>query len=581
MQPQSDGFLQIRRNDALVRVAALLGPRMVVGRSPDVDVVLESDTVSRQHLELIRDDGGRWWARDLGSRNGTAINGKQIANHRLSYGDVIQVEDYILVYVATPGATASAVRKPVTAEGPASSTRLTMIDSPVGAVRSLRELGAPKIDASQLSRLIALSGELLATESDSARLGELCSLMIGRDLRGTAAMALRVRRSGDEDAELILPPFLANPAAEPPHISRTMLRSVLSTGTPVVASTASAGTKDLLKLSVVVQSMSAVAVPIGGDTESLEVLYVTFPSNYGTAEWLALISLACELYRQADNAWDARKAAQEQAILEEELERARDIQTRLVPDDFHLGQLDIGFGFEACKWVGGDYVDALPLHDGRVLITIMDVCGKGLEAALIAAGLHTTVHVLVDQGIALAPLVRALNRYLCDTLPAASFVTMCSLVIDPQTGAMEQVNCGHPPPLIAGAGGQVREVTTHDHAPLGFLDVDAEVVVTRDVLPRDHLLVLYTDGLSELLDEADRMLGVEGLSVFLGQIARQVRDASATRLAGDLRGALADYRGRAVSSDDTSFVLVLRTVPHMLRTGPQRAAMQIPNLRGE
>ncbi|MEZ4452703.1 MAG: SpoIIE family protein phosphatase [Nannocystaceae bacterium] len=575
---QSDGFLQIRRNDALVRVAALSGPRMVVGRSPDVDVVLESDTVSRQHLELIRDEGGRWWARDLGSRNGTAINGKHISNHRLAYGDVIQVEDYILIYVATPNAGQSAIRKPITAEGP--STRLTIIDSPVGAVRSLRELGAPKIDASQLSRLITLSGELLATESDAERLGELCSLMIGRDLRGTAAMALRARRSGDEDPELILPPFLATPGAEPPHISRTMLRSVLSTGTPVVASTASGGNKDLLKLSVVVQSMSAVAVPIGGDTDHLEILYVTFPTNYGTAEWLALISLACELFRQADNAWDARKAAQEQAILEEELERARDIQTRLVPADFHLGQLDIGFGFEACKWVGGDYVDALPLHDGRVLITIMDVCGKGLEAALIAAGLHTTVHVLVNQGVALAPLVRSLNRYLCETLPAASFVTMCSLVIDPQTGAMEQVNCGHPPPLIAGPSGQVREVTTHDHAPLGFLDVDAEVVVTRDVLPRDHLLVLYTDGLSELLDESDRMLGVEGLSVFLGQLARNVRDASATRLATDLRGVLADYRGRAVSSDDTSFVLVLRTVPQMMRTGPQRAATLIPNLRG-
>ncbi|HGG57364.1 MAG TPA: serine/threonine-protein phosphatase, partial [Nannocystis exedens] len=305
--------------------------------------------------------------------------------------------------------------------------------------------------------------------------------------------------------------------------------------------------------------------------EHLDVLYVTFPRNYATAEWLALCSLAGELYRQADAAWVARNAAQEQAILEEELERAHDIQTRLVPDDFILGQLDIGFGFEACKWVGGDYVDALPLHDGRVLITVMDVCGKGLEAALIAAGLHTTVHVLVHEGLGLASLVSSLNRYLCETLPVASFVTMCALVIDPLTGVIEHVNCGHPPPFIAGKRGGVREITIHEHAPLGFLDVDEEIVVTRDQLADEHVLVLYTDGLSELLDEREQMLCVEGLSTLISEVARGVCYASATELAAVLRGALADYQGKAVAADDLSFILIRRVISAAKRTGPQSA----------
>ncbi len=347
---------------------------------------------------------------------------------------------------------------------------------------------------------------------------------------------------------------------------------MIAQGTPVLASTAASGNKDLLKLSIVVQAMSAVAVPIGGDGDSLDILYVTFPSNYATAEWLALASLAGELYRQADAAWVARQAAQEQAVLEEELERAHDIQTRLVPDDFRVGMLDIGFGFEACKWVGGDYVDALPLHDGRVLITVMDVCGKGLEAALVAAGLHTTVHVLVHEGLGLAPLVSSLNRYLCETLPPASFVTMCALVIDPGTGAIEHVNCGHPPPLVAGRSGAVREIAIHEHAPLGFVDVDEEIVVTHDTLPQDHALVLYTDGLSELVDENDQMLCVEGLSALIGEVGAASRSASATSLASSLRGALAAYQGTAVAADDLSFILVLRTAASAMRTGPLRAA---------
>lgn len=561
-------FLQIRRGDAPPRVVGLLGTRMVAGRSPEVEIVLESDTVSRQHMELVKDESGHWWVRDLHSRNGTIVNGARVNSHRLSFGDVIQVEDYFLTFSRSPSEAAGA-RRP---SADASLSRLTVVDGNVGPVRSLRELGAPKIDASQLSHLIGLSAELLATEEADARVRILCELMIGKDMHGTAAMAIRADRRGVDEPVLLRPPALAS-GSDAPHISRTVLRAVLASGSPVVASTSDSGGKDLLKLSVVVRAMSAVAVPIGGDEGHLDLLYVTLPSNFGTAEWLALVSLAGELYRQAETTWAARLKAEAQAVFEEELERAHDIQTRLVPRDFQSGQLDVGFGYEACKWVGGDYVDALPLRDGRVLITVMDVCGKGLEAALIAAGLHTTVHVLVYEGLGLAALVRSLNRYLCETLPAASFVTMCALVIDPATGAIEQVNCGHPPPMIASPSGVVREIETFDLAPLGFLDVDAEIVVTRDRLDRDHLLALYTDGLSELLDESDRMLGVEGLGTFLGALARDARSAAATQIAARLRDLLADYRGIAVPSDDASYIIVLRSQPSTTRTGPHRIAV--------
>jgi serine phosphatase RsbU (regulator of sigma subunit) len=546
----SGAVLQIRRGDTPPRVVPLEGERMIVGRSPKIEVVLESDTVSRQHMELVKDDQGNWWVRDLHSRNGTLVNGARVVSHRLSYGDVIQVEDYFLTYAGVPG---EAARRPTVA------ARLTMVDGPIGPVRSLRELGAPKIDASQLSRLIALGGELLATEEADARVRILCELMVDRDMHGTAALAIRIDRAGAEEPALLRPPSLAA-GKETPHISRTVLRAVLASGAPVVASTFDGG-KDLLKMSLMVEAMSAVAVPIGGAEGHLDTLYVTLPSNYGTAEWLALVSLAGELYRQAESTWAARRQAEAQAVLEEELGRARDIQTRLVPRDFHTGKLDVGFAYEACKWVGGDYVDALPLRDGRLLITVMDVCGKGLEAALIAAGLHTTVHVLVHEGLGVGALVRSLNRYLCATLPAGVFVTMCSLVIDPDTGAIEHVNCGHPPPMIADAGGALREVDTFEQAPLGFLDVDAEIVVTRDRLEHGELLVLYSDGLSELLDEQDHMLGVEALAAYVTAVARDSATSSATQLGARLRERLAAYRGNAVPADDASFILVLRPQP--------------------
>ncbi len=543
----------------------MVGERMIVGRSPKIEVVLESDTVSRQHMELVKDDAGLWWVRDLHSRNGTLVNGARVVSHRLSYGDVIQVEDYFLTYVRMPGEVAG--------KRPIGAGHLTMVDGPVGQLRSLRDLGAPKIDASQLSRLIALGGELLATAEADDRIRILCDLMVSGDMHGTSALAIRIDRSGVQEPALLRPPSLA-PGKETPHISRTVLRTVLASGAPVVASTYDGG-KALLKLSMVMEAMSAVAVPIGGDEGHLDTLYVTLPSNYGTAEWLALVSLAGELYRQAESTWVARRQAEAQAVLEEELGRARDIQTRLVPRDFHTGKLDVSFDYEACKWVGGDYVDALPLRDGRLLITVMDVCGKGLEAALIAAGLHTTVHVLVHEGLGVAALVRSLNRYLCSTLPAGVFVTMCSLVIDPETGEIEQVNCGHPPPMIATPGGALREVETFEQAPLGFLDGDAEIVVTRDRLDHGQLLALYTDGLSELLDERDHMLEVEGLAALVAAVAVDGATSSATQLATRLRARLAAYRGAAVPADDASFILVLR--PSVSSPSPTLSASRSPS----
>lgn len=557
------GFLQIRRGDAPPRLLPLTGDRLVGGRSPDIEIVFESDTVSRNHMELVKDEAGDWWVRDLRSRNGTLVNGARITAHRLSYGDKIQIEDYVLTYIKSPHEPVpSRLSSPTENIG-----RLTLVEGTIGPVRSLRELGAPKIDASQLSRLIALSGQLLATEDPGDRLRLLCELMVAADLHGTAAIALRAERHGEAEPVLLRPPALLKASAEAPHISRTVLRAILQSGAPVVASTSDGG-KDLLKLSVVIRAMSAIAVPIGGDDHHLDILYVALPSNYGTAEWLALVALAGELFRQAESTWSAREAAEAQAVLEEELGRARDIQTRLVPSDFSAGSIEIGFGYEACKWVGGDYVDALRLPSGQVLIAVMDVCGKGLEAALIAAGLHTTVHVLVYEGLGLAPLVRSLNRYLCATLPPGSFVTMCAMVLDPTTGAIEQVNCGHPPPIVIDPRGGLREIETFEHAPLGFLDVEEELVVTRDRLARDHLLALYTDGLSELLDERDQMLGVEGLGAMLTALVRGGRADTATRAAGRLRELLADYRGLAVPADDASFVIVLRPTPQVARTGP-------------
>lgn len=549
------GWLQIRKDDNQVHNVHLTGTRVVIGRSPDCDVVLASDSVSRQHAELVA-HGTAWSVRDLGSRNGTGVNGTRVHGERaLTPGDVVQIDVFELVYRSEE----SSLNRP---PAPRPRTAVTMMEAGAyGPVRSLQELAPPKIDATHLSKLISFSGELLAMEDPAFRPAMLCTLMTGKTFNGTAAMLLRVaRHDAEAEPEVLHGPVLQSPTAEAPHVSRSVIKAVVTGESAVLASTKRQLGKDMVQMSMAASGLaiSAVACPVRTEAGHIDVLYVMFPGQYGTVEWLALVSLAASLYRQAEDAWAARQAAQTQALLEEELRRASEIQMRLVPQDFTQGDLDVGFGFVPSKGVGGDYVDALPTHDGRVLVTVMDVAGKGMDAALIASGLHTTVHLSVRQRLSLVDIIQTLNRHLIDTWFSSTSVTVAAAMIDPKTGRIEAVNCGHPTPIIVTADGRTRELKAFEEVPLGLVEFELQVGVDR--LAPGEMLAIYSDGLSELFNEQGAMLGVEGVTRYLGEICRAGR-RRATESATLLHQKLGAFRGRALASDDISFILALSGPP--------------------
>ena len=551
------GWLQIRKDNTMVANNHLTGSRVVIGRSPDCDVVLASDSVSRQHAELVA-HGDNWSVRDLGSRNGTGVNGVRVNGERpLQPGDVLQIDVFELLY---RGEHSSLNRPPVVR----AKNAVTMMEAAAyGPVRTLHELAPPKIDATHLSKLISFSGELLSEADAQQRQAMLCMLMTGKTFNGTAAMLLRVaRHDATAEPEVLHGPVLQGSNQEPPHVSRSVIRAVVAGESAVLASSKRQVGKDMVQMSLAVGgvAISAVACPLRTEAGHMDVLYVMFPGQYGTAEWLALVALAASLASQAETAWSAREAAQTQALLEEELRRASEIQMRLVPQDFTRGDLDIGVGFVPFKGVGGDYVDALPTADGRVLVTVMDVAGKGMDAALIASGLHTTVHLSVRQGLSLVDIIQTLNQHLIDTWFASTSVTVAAAILDPRTGRVEAVNCGHPTPLVVTADGRTRELRCHEEVPLGLIEFDLKVGVDR--LAPGEMLALYSDGLSELFDEAGAMLGVEGVTRYLAEIRRSLgARRRASEIATQLHQRLAAFRGKALASDDISFILALAGPP--------------------
>jgi phosphoserine phosphatase RsbU/P len=289
----------------------------------------------------------------------------------------------------------------------------------------------------------------------------------------------------------------------------------------------------------------------------MDLLYVTFPPEFGTPEWLALAALAAEQFQQASTVWAARRAGEQQAVIEEELRHATEIQMRLVPRQVEVPGLDVGIGFEPCRWVAGDYIDVVPLHDGRLFITVADVCGKGLQAALITATLHSAVHTGAPACQDLTEMMVRLNQYLCATLPDESFVTMIGLTLDPRTGAIECLNAGHPPAMVVAPGGEARQLQASQNIPLGFL-ADAAMEKQVDRIEPGQLLALYTDGLTEMTNEAGQMLGLDKLAEMLRELYGGAAGTAAAELSQRFKAALDGYQGNAMAQDDRTFLLIRR-----------------------
>src|SRR5690606_20927779 len=126
--------------------------------------------------------------------------------------------------------------------------------------------------------------------------------------------------------------------------------------------------------------------------------------------------------QRSDELWRLRDDYQRTSKLQYEFNLANQIQQSLVPNTTRFKGIEVSFSFQPSRSVGGDYVDVVRLKDGRILLAIADVCGKGLQAALISISLHTLIHVLIDVSPNLSSLVRSVNQHLTRYLPDHSFV---------------------------------------------------------------------------------------------------------------------------------------------------------------
>jgi sigma-B regulation protein RsbU (phosphoserine phosphatase) len=206
--------------------------------------------------------------------------------------------------------------------------------------------------------------------------------------------------------------------------------------------------------------------------------------------------------------------------LKGELEVAREIQLAMLPGGtYRAGDIEICGMTRPANTVGGDFYDVLPRPDGRIILALGDVAGKGSPAALLMALLLAVLRTLVDEALDPPALVERLNVQICRHSPSSRFITLFYAVYSPSTGALTYVNAGQNPPLIRRRDGRYERLEgtgvalgMFDHSVFGSVDT---------MLNEGETLVMYSDGITEAEDPNGQPLEEAGLELVVDRYANE------------------------------------------------------------
>jgi sigma-B regulation protein RsbU (phosphoserine phosphatase) len=235
------------------------------------------------------------------------------------------------------------------------------------------------------------------------------------------------------------------------------------------------------------------------------------------------------------------------------LEIAREIQQSMLPRAGFKAPGVEAFGMtRPANTVGGDFYDVLPQADGRLVLTLGDVAGKGSPAALLMALLLAALRTLVEERMEPAALVARLNIQICRHSPASRFITLVYGVYEPATGRLTYVNAGQNPPLIRRRDGRFDRLHGTGIA-LGLFE-HSEYAAAETTLEPGDLLVFYSDGITEAEDPSGQPLEESGLELVLERHA----DKPPAGIASEVLAAVQAHAQRARFVDDLTILAVKR-----------------------
>jgi phosphoserine phosphatase RsbU/P len=240
-------------------------------------------------------------------------------------------------------------------------------------------------------------------------------------------------------------------------------------------------------------------------------------------------------------------------VIEKEMHVAQTIQQGFLPKEAQFArEVEIIGRNISAKEVGGDYYDIVKLDDNRTFLSLGDVSGKGVPAALLMANAQAVMRSQLSRvtQLDLADIASRINQLICQFSSPGQFITALFGVMDTGEHTFTYVNAGHVPPVLLMADGTV-QAPREANLVLGILP-DFEFSVHTISLEQCRWMIIYTDGINEAMNEEDEQYGDDRLI----NLMKDNATVSATRLADVIVADIGQYRGTREQSDDITMLIV-------------------------
>lgn len=511
---QKPAQLKIVNRFGVTRLLSLGKPVFTIGRKAENDLQLLSDSVSRQHAEIVYENGA-WYLVDIGSKRGTFVNDQRIERCALQHLDRIRVggdEEQQITFLDETVECASAIFD--------STPRLTLTppvqdrERVTSANEELQKL-ARFVEVNQAFKFSMTPDDVLCLIVDAAI--EITQAERGFLMLRNAAGDLEFKVARDQNRSWLEGADFA--------MSRSVVEEAFKQNRSVIINDSSEAASHFPRESVRNLDLRSIAcIPLRRFqmTENMDtttilkrdvigVLYVDSHVIGGTISQTSirlLESLAFEATKSLESV-RLMHEEQEKKQIEQELNMARQVQVALsptafkVPDHFEIAAHNI-----PSRYVGGDFYDFIPLKENRSAFMLGDVSGKGMAAALLAAMAQGALQALFTSNLPLTEVVSSLNKVLVQRSASNRFITLFCATLAPD-GQFTYINAGHNLPILARATGETETLTTKSVLLGAFDFVEYKPRQTR--LTLGDVVVMYTDGVTEAVNAENQMFGDERL----------------------------------------------------------------------
>lgn len=495
----------------------------LIGRNQDCDVVLEPKSVSRRHAEVVRRNAD-FLIRDLGSTRGTFVDGE-----RLSHPITLLNGASVLIGEVTLRYHSQAVQ--IQAGEDDQSTVFAAIDLVVPPDRSI-PIAKPEEKLRALQQISQVFGGTLVLNE---LLDRVLAALFDIFPRASGGFVLLVdAASGTLTPEVVK---ARNGPASEVTISKTILERVLDDGQAILSKNVPGEFADSRSVSES-RIRSLMCVPVL-DQRKKPIGVVQIDSDDGRGQFEEddldlLAAVASQISVAVQNAQLHRDLVKQREI-ERELQFARQVMQALLPERPKTVEgYEFWDHYEPARHVGGDYYGFIPMigpsddrksPPRRWAIAVGDVVGKGLPAALLTARLSAEISLFLQAETDPAAVVTRLNRRLDENGVLDMYITFLLVMLDVETHTLQFVNAGHPLPLIHRADGTLEEVAREFSGLPLAIDGGSVYSVYQTTLGPGDYVALFTDGVTDAMNQANVRYTEARLRDLLGQTPGPPREA--------------------------------------------------------